>query len=146
MKQANLNITLSFMQLFTLITNLFICSTNISFFPWFIEKGFWRFGFFITTPVLLIIGTFTTYYDKKKSYIIERMRQNIPFITAIFFMCVSFLSLTERIVIMSFIFNSLLVIVTIMFLLQDISKIRRIRNNRLKRVQIRQNCSDVYTK
>ncbi|RAN79507.1 hypothetical protein [Bacillus sp. SRB_331] len=146
MKQANLNITLSFMQLFTPITNLFICSTNMSSFPWFIEKGFWRFGFFITTPVLLIIGTITTYYDKNKSYTTKRMRQNIPFIAVIFFMCVSFLSLTERIVITSFIVNFVWVIITIVFLSQDISKLRRNRKYRLKRMRIRQNRSDVYTK
>lgn len=146
MKQANLNITLSFMQLFTLITNLFICSTNMSFFPWFIEKGFWRFGFFITTPVLLIIGTITSYYDKKKSYTIKRMRQNIPFITVIFFMCVSFLSLTERIVITSFIVNFVLVIITIVFLSQDICKLHKNRKYRLKKMRMRQNRSDIYTK
>ncbi len=136
MKQANLIITLTLIQLFTLVTILFICSTNVPFFPWFIKKGFGWIGIFITAPVLLIIGTIMTYYDKKKTHSIKRMRQSIPFITVIFFMYVSFFSLTDRIVITTFIVNLVLVIITIMFLSQDISKLHRNRKYRLKRIRM----------
>ncbi|SDY72206.1 hypothetical protein [Bacillus sp. 166amftsu] len=146
MKQVNLNMILLFIQLFALVTNLSICSTSMPFFPWFIEKGFGWFGIFITTPVLLIIGTIMTYHDKKKRYSIKQMRQSVPFITVIFFMCVSLLPLTDRIVITSFIVNLGLVIITIVFLSQDISKRYTNREYRLKRMRIRQNRSDVKIK
>lgn len=136
MKQANLTITLTLIQLFTLVTTLFICSTNVPFFPWFIKKGFGWIGIFVTAPVLLIIGTIMTYYDKKKTNSIKRMRQSIPFITVIFFMYVSFFSLTNRIVITTFIVNLVLVIITITFLAQDISKLHRNRKYRLKRIRM----------
>ncbi|EEL19905.1 hypothetical protein bcere0017_53130 [Bacillus cereus Rock1-3] len=106
------------------------------FFPWFIKKGFGWIGIFITAPVLLIIGTIMTYYDKKKTNSIKRMRQSIPFITVIFFMYVSFFSLTDRIVITTFIVNLVLVIITITFLAQDISKLHRNRKYRLKRIRM----------
>lgn len=86
-----------------------------------------------------------TYYDKKKTYSIKRMRQSIPFITVIFFMYVSFFSLTDRIVITTFIVTLVLVIITIMFLSQDISKLHRNRKYRLKRIRMKQRHSDVYT-
>lgn len=145
MKPAHLIITLTLIQLFTLVTNLFICSTNVPFSPWFIEKGFGWFGIFITAFVQLIIGTIMTYYDKKKPNPIKRLRQSIPFITVIFFMCVSFLSLTDRIVITTFIFNLVLVIITIGFLSQDISKLHKNRRYRLKSMRMRHNHPDVNT-
>ncbi len=79
MKQANLIITLTFIQLFTLVTTLFICSTNVPFFPWFIKKGFGWIGIFITAPVLLIIGTIMTYYDKKKNTFYQTNETKYPF-------------------------------------------------------------------
>lgn len=120
MKQTN--IKLSFIQLFLLVLNLFICSSNMRFLPWFVEDAFGWLGLFVTVPLLLVIGVIMTYLKKRKGHSITSARQSVPFITAIFLTGIMLLPMTDATVIISLIFNFVMVIITILFILKDINK------------------------
>ncbi|MFJ8527356.1 hypothetical protein [Bacillus sp. NPDC094106] len=120
MKQKSINIALSLIQLFLLVLTLFICSSTMRFLPWFVEDAFGWFGLFVTVSLLLVLGVIMTYLKKRKGHSITTARQSVPFITAIFLIGIMFLYMTDATVIASLIFNFVMVIITIVFLLQDL--------------------------
>lgn len=137
MKQAKLNITLSLIQLFTLVINLFMCSSTMRFSPWFVEDAVKCYEIFLTAPLLLITGTVMTYHNTRKRHSTSPMRQSISFITIIFFVSTFLLPFTNEMVITSLIFNFGMVIITIVFLFKDISKLNKNRKYRIKKKRIR---------
>ncbi|MDC2863672.1 hypothetical protein [Bacillus sp. BP-3] len=125
MKQTNINVKLSLIQLFLLILNLFIFSSRMRSLPWFVEDSFGLFGIFITAPLLLIIGTIMIYLGKRQNYCIERTRQAIPFIAAIFSFFIVIIQFTDLVNIVALVFTSVMVLITLIFSLQDFSKQKR---------------------
>ncbi|WP_242217900.1 hypothetical protein [Bacillus cereus group sp. BfR-BA-01380] len=125
MDQKGLNIKLSIMQLFILILNLFIFSSTMRFLPWFVEDAFGWFGILITAPLLLGIGFIMIYLQKSKGYAITATRKLIPFLSSIFSICISLSYITDFSVIMALAVNFGMVIITMAFLLQDVSKLSR---------------------
>ncbi|WP_035436199.1 hypothetical protein [Bacillus sp. UNC322MFChir4.1] len=122
MKQKSLNIKLSIIQLFVFVLNLFIFSSTMRFLPWFVEDTFGWFGILITAPVLLGIGVIMIYLQKSKGYAISAMRKMIPFLASIFSIYILLSYITDFSVIMALAVNFGMVIITIVFLLQDIIK------------------------
>ncbi|WP_215556865.1 hypothetical protein [Bacillus mycoides] len=137
MKQAKLNITLSLIQLFTLVINLCMCSSTMRFLPWFVEGAVRCYEIFLTAPLLLITGTVMTYHNTRKRHSILPIRQCISFITIIFFVSTFLLPSTDEIVITSLIFNFGMVVITIVFLLKDIAQLNKNRKYRIKKKRIR---------
>lgn len=125
MNQKSLNIKLSIFQLLILILNLFIFSSTMRFLPWFVEDAFGWFGILITTPLLLGIGFIMIYLQKSKGYAITTTRKVIPFLASIFSICIVLSYITDFSGIMALAVNFGMVIITIVFLLQDISKLSR---------------------
>ncbi|MFD3449396.1 hypothetical protein ACFDTO_32990 [Microbacteriaceae bacterium 4G12] len=123
MKQKNTYITL--MQLLVLTLNMIIFSSTMRFLPWFVEDAFGWFGILITTPLLFIIGGIMIYGQKKKGYVITKTRQNIPFIAAIVSLVISISNITGFSVMAALVFNFIMIIITVIFLLQDFSKFNR---------------------
>lgn len=120
MKQKNINITLSFIQLFLLVLNLFIFSSRMPFLPWFVEDAVGWFGILITAPLLFGIGVIMIYFQKSKGYDIIVTRKIVPFSASIFSMCIIFSYITDFSNIVALIVNFGMVIITIVFLLQDL--------------------------
>ncbi|WP_335362961.1 hypothetical protein [Bacillus pseudomycoides] len=92
------------------------------FLPWFVEDAFGWFGILITAPVLLGIGVIMIYLQKSKGYAISAMRKMIPFLASIFSIYILLSYITDFSVIMALAVNFGMVIITIVFLLQDIIK------------------------
>ncbi|MCP1125587.1 hypothetical protein NKR74_20050 [Bacillus sp. 3103sda1] len=118
MKQKNMY-RLSLIQLLAFVLNLFIFSSTIRFLPWFIEDAVGWFGVLITAPLLLIIAVMMIYLQESKGYVISRTKKIIPFIASIFSICIVLLNITDLSVITALIFNFGMIIITVIFLLQD---------------------------
>ncbi|PGZ97763.1 hypothetical protein COE51_12895 [Bacillus pseudomycoides] len=118
MKQKNMY-RLSLMQLLVFVLNLFIFSSTMRFLPWFIEDAVGWFGVLITAPLLLIIAVIMIYLQESKGYVISGTRKIIPFIASIFSICIVLLNITDLSVITALIFNLGMIIITVIFLLQD---------------------------
>lgn len=125
MNQKSLHIKLSLIQLFILIINLFIFSSTMRLLPWFIEDAFGWFGILITAPLLLGIGFIMIYLQKSKGHTISVTRKIIPFLASIFSICIVLSYITDFSVIIALAVNFGMVIITIIFLLQDFSKLSR---------------------
>lgn len=125
MNRKNLNIKLSLIQLFILIINLFIFSSTMRFLPWFVEDAVGWFGILITAPLLFGIGAFMVYLQKNKGYVITATRKLIPFLASISSICIALSYITDFSVIIALAVNFGMVIITIVFLLQDFSKVSR---------------------
>lgn len=126
MKQKNMYIPLSLIQLVLLVLNIFIFSSTMRFLPWYIEDAVGFFGVLITAPLLLIISLIMGYLQKSKGYVITRTRYIIPFLTSIFSICILFLNITDLSIITALILNFGMVIITVIFLLQDFFKLNTI--------------------
>ncbi|CAG9611318.1 hypothetical protein BACCIP111899_00490 [Bacillus rhizoplanae] len=118
MKQKNMY-RLSLVQLLVFVLNLFIFSSTIRFLPWFVEDAVGWFGVLITAPLLLIIAVMMIYLQESKGYVISRTKKIIPFIASIFSICIVLLNITDLSVITALIFNLGMIIITVIFLLQD---------------------------
>ncbi|MGG0275632.1 hypothetical protein [Bacillus rhizoplanae] len=118
MKQKNMY-RLSLIQLLVFVLNLFIFSSTIRFLPWFIEDAVGWFGVLITAPLLLIIAVMMIYLQESKGYVISRTKKIIPFIASIFSICIVLLNITDLSVITALIFNLGMIIITVIFLVQD---------------------------
>ncbi|WP_440602398.1 hypothetical protein [Bacillus sp. GB_SG_008] len=118
MKQKNMY-RLSLIQLLVFVLNLFIFSSTIRFLPWFVEDAVGWFGVLITAPLLLIIAVMMIYLQESKGYVISRTKKIIPFIASIFSICIVLLNITDLSVITALIFNLGMIIITVIFLLQD---------------------------
>lgn len=110
---------LSLIQLLVFVLNLFIFSSTIRFLPWFIEDAVGWFGVLITAPLLLIIAVMMIYLQESKGYVISRTKKIIPFIASIFSICIVLLNITDLSVITALIFNLGMIIITVIFLVQD---------------------------
>ncbi|MGG0240856.1 hypothetical protein [Bacillus rhizoplanae] len=118
MKQKNMY-RLSLIQLLIFVLNLFIFSSTIRFLPWFIEDAVGWFGVLITAPLLLIIAVMMIYLQESKGYVISRTKKIIPFIASIFSICIVLLNITDLSVTTALIFNLGMIIITVIFLVQD---------------------------
>lgn len=125
MNQTSLNIKLAIIQLAVLVLNLFIFSSTMRFLPWFVEDAFGWFGILITAPLLLGLGVIMIYLQKNKGYAITTTRKIIPFLASIFSICIVLSYITDFSVIITLAVNFGMVIITIVFLLQDVSKLSR---------------------
>ncbi|HDX9589364.1 TPA: hypothetical protein ROX98_002360 [Bacillus pseudomycoides] len=109
-------------QLFLFILNLFIFSSRMRFLPWFIEDSVGLFGVLITGPLLLFIGVIMTYIRKKNAHCITKTQQAIPFLAAIFSICIITISFTDFVNIVALVFTALMVVVTVVLVIQDFLK------------------------
>ncbi|MDM5153652.1 hypothetical protein QUF88_07365 [Bacillus sp. DX1.1] len=129
MEQTNINIKLSLIQLFLLILNLFIFSSRMRFLPWFVEDAVGWLGIFITSPLLIFIGLKMTSLKKNKKstgYFITKIKQSIPFIASIFSLSIVLLPITDLSNLIALAFNFGMVIITTVFLFQDLFKLNEI--------------------
>lgn len=123
MEQMNKNLNLSLIQLFLLILNQFLFSSRIPLLPWFIEDTVLGFGVLITSSLLLFIGMKMMDLNDNNNYLITKIRQSIPFITSIFSCCITIMKITDLSTIVALAFNFVIVIITIVFLFRDLSKL-----------------------
>ncbi|PEQ29735.1 hypothetical protein [Bacillus thuringiensis] len=120
-----IHIKLSLIQLFLLVLNLFIFSSAMPFLPWFTESAFGWLGILATTPLLLIIGRIMPQLKKSEKYCITRTRQVVPFIASIVLLCIMLLPTSELSIVIALTVNGLMVIITIVFLLQDFYRLNK---------------------
>ncbi|MGG0188162.1 hypothetical protein [Bacillus rhizoplanae] len=125
MEQTKMNVRLSVMQLFLLVLSLVAFSSTMRFLPWFVEDAFGWSGILITAPLLFCIGLVMTYLQKNKRYTITAMRKIVPFSASIFSLCIVLLNITDFSIITALVFNFGMLIITIVFLLQDLSKLNK---------------------
>lgn len=67
MKQMNINIKLSLIQLLLLVLNLLVFSATMRLLPWFIENDFGWYEILITAPLLFNISVIMIYFQKVRS-------------------------------------------------------------------------------
>jgi hypothetical protein len=95
------------------------------FLPWFIESAFGWLGILATAPLLLIIGRIMPQLKKSEGFCITRTRQVIPFIASIISLCIMLLPTIELSIVIALAVNSLMAIITIVFLLQDFYRLNK---------------------
>lgn len=122
MNPKDISKKLLLIQLFLFILNLFIFSSRMQFLPWFIEDSFGLLGVLITGPLLLFIGVIMIYIRKKDAHCITRTKQAIPFLAAIFSICIITISFTDFVNIVALVFTALMVVITIILVVQDFLK------------------------
>ncbi len=81
MKKKTKYIILNVLLIRTLLLNLFIFTSRMSFLPWFIEDAFGYAGVLITSPILLVIFFF--FHRLQKNYKVTNLNKFIPLIVTI---------------------------------------------------------------
>ncbi len=114
-----IHIRLSLIQLFLLILNLFIFSSALPLFPWFIESVFGWLGILATSPFLLMIGRIMPQLKDSNEFCITRTRKVVPFIASIVSLYIMLSPTTELSIVIALTVNGLMAIITIACLLQD---------------------------
>ncbi|HCF56098.1 MAG TPA: hypothetical protein DEU03_23850 [Bacillus sp. (in: Bacteria)] len=123
MEQMNRHLNMSLIQLFLLILNQFLFSAMFPLLPWFIEEDVAGFGVLITSTLLMFIGMKMMDLNDNNNYLITKIRQSIPFITSIFSCGIMIMKITDLSTIVALVFNFVMVIITLVFLLRDLSKL-----------------------
>ncbi|EOP60343.1 hypothetical protein IKQ_05987 [Bacillus cereus VDM053] len=123
MEQMNRNLNMSLIQLFLLVLNQFLFSSMFPLLPWLIEDAVAGFGVLITSSLLMFIGMKMMDLNDNNNYLITKIRQSIPFITSIFSCCITIMKITDLSTIVALVFNFVMVIITLVFLLRDLSKL-----------------------
>lgn len=119
----NRNLNMSLIQLFLLVLNQFLFSSMFPLLPWLIEDAVAGFGVLITSSLLMFIGMKMMDLNDNNNYLITKIRQSIPFITSIFSCCITIMKITDLSTIVALVFNFVMVIITLVFLLRDLSKL-----------------------
>ncbi|MGA3602885.1 hypothetical protein [Lysinibacillus agricola] len=98
----------------TIILNLFIFTSRMRFFPWFIEDAWGYLGVFLTAPILIGIYFILRHYHKLQ--LISNSNKVIPLFVAIASLIIIFLPTTDFLNIVALVINVAMVILVATFL------------------------------
>lgn len=77
----------------TIILNLFIFTSRMRFFPWFIEDAFGYFGVFLTTPILIGIYFILRHFYKQQ--LVTNINKTLPLFVAVTSLIIVFSQTTD---------------------------------------------------
>ncbi|MFJ5564004.1 hypothetical protein [Lysinibacillus xylanilyticus] len=98
----------------TIILNLFIFTSRMRFFPWFIEDAWGYLGVFLTAPILIGIYFILSHYHKLQ--LASNINKVIPLFVAIASLIIVFLPTTDFLNIVALVINVAMVILITTFL------------------------------
>ncbi|KMP77520.1 Uncharacterized protein BCZB5J_02089 [Bacillus cereus] len=77
----------------TIILNLFIFTSRMRFFPWFIEDAFGYFGVFLTAPILIGIYFILRHFNKQQ--LVTNINKTLPLFVAVTSLIIVFSQTTD---------------------------------------------------
>ncbi|MDM5186087.1 hypothetical protein QUF99_01180 [Bacillus sp. DX4.1] len=98
----------------TIILNLFIFTSRMRFFPWFIEDAWGYFGVFLTAPILIGIYFILRHFYKKQ--LVTNTNKVIPLFVAVTSLIIVFCPITDFLNIVALVINVATVFLVAIFL------------------------------
>lgn len=93
MEQNKKVIILNSLLVGTIILNLFIFTSRMRFFPWFIEDAFGYFGVFLTAPILIGIYFILRHFNKQQ--LVTNINKTLPLFVAVTSLIIVFSQTTD---------------------------------------------------
>lgn len=119
MKEKTKYTILNVLLIGTLLLNLFIFTSRMSFLPWFIEDAFGYAGVFITSPILL--ATFFFFHRLQKNYKVTNFNKFIPLIATIISLIIVLVQVTDINNLIALTVNAIMFIIACCILIQHVS-------------------------
>ncbi|MBJ8190729.1 MULTISPECIES: hypothetical protein [Bacillus cereus group] len=107
-------IILNSLLLGTIILNLFIFTSRMRFFPWFIEDAWGYLGVFLTAPILIGIYFILRHFHKQQ--LVTNINKAIPLFVAVTSLIIVFSQTTDFLNIVALVINVPAVFLTAYFL------------------------------
>ncbi|WHY77062.1 hypothetical protein QNH20_23755 [Neobacillus sp. WH10] len=110
MKEKTKYTILNVLLIGTLLLNLFIFTSRMSFLPWFIEDAFGYAGVLITSPILLAIFFF--FHRLQKNYKVTNLNKFIPLIATIISLIIVLINVTDFANLLALTVNAIMFIIS----------------------------------
>ncbi|QWH15306.1 hypothetical protein EXW38_29170 (plasmid) [Bacillus mycoides] len=98
----------------TIILNLFIFTSRMSFFPWFIEDAWGYLGVFLTAPILIGIYFILRHFHKQQ--LVTNTNKVIPLFVAVTSLIIVFCPITDFLNNVALVINGAMVFLVAIFL------------------------------
>ena len=118
MKQKTKYTILNVLLIGTLLLNLFIFTSRMSFLPWFIEDAFGYAGILFTSPILLAIFFF--FHRLQKNYKVTNLNKFIPLIATIISLIIVLMNVTDFANLIALSVNAIIFIIACGILIQHV--------------------------
>ncbi|WP_312473247.1 hypothetical protein [Neobacillus sp.] len=120
MKKKTKYTILNVLLIGTLLLNLLVFTSRMSYFPWFIEDAFGYVGVFVTTPILLVIYFF--FHRLQKNDKVTNLNKFIPLIGAITSLIIVLVHVTDFANLLALSVNTIMFIIACVILIQHVGR------------------------